>query len=208
MYHYSSTNHKTLLKPASPLLMEHANIFSRETAFDPLNYAFDAETMIEPFTYFHDGPAESRRKPLVFSSISSSSSSNYPWSPASSISPSEENPQGYYHQFNNVLHSKHQHQPQYQYPKTICRHCKSHNMPECLYTSHSMYDESGEIFCPVLKKCHCANCIRVINSTARHDDDSDDDNNMRYNSNDNEFSPVYGIHPRPNSYRLNNNNNF
>jgi hypothetical protein len=36
------------MKPASPLLMENANI----PAFDPLNYEFDAETMIEPFTYF------------------------------------------------------------------------------------------------------------------------------------------------------------
>jgi hypothetical protein len=53
MYHYSgSNNNKTLMKPPSPLLVENANIYSRETAFDPLNYAFDAETMIEPFTYF------------------------------------------------------------------------------------------------------------------------------------------------------------
>ncbi len=87
--------------------------------------------------YLSDGPAESRRKPTLFSSISLSSSSslsNYSWSSASSISPSDENPQGYYPQFNNMLHLKHQQQQQYQYPKTICRHCKSHNMPECLYT--------------------------------------------------------------------------
>jgi hypothetical protein len=142
------------MKPASPLLMENANIYSRETAFDPLNYAFDAETMIEPFTYFQyekkteefskiffsyfhlsNGPAESRRKPIIFSSIPSPSSlSNFSWSPASSISSSDEHPQSSYHQFNNMLHVKHQPQQQYQYPKTICRHCKSHNMPECLYT--------------------------------------------------------------------------
>jgi hypothetical protein len=66
-----------------------------------------------------------------------------------------------------------------------------------------MYDESGEIFCPVLKKCHCATCIRVINSTERHDDDSDDDNNIRFSSINNEFN-----HPRENSYRMSNNNNF
>jgi hypothetical protein len=74
-----------------------------------------------------------------------------------------------------------------------------------------MYDESGEIFCPVLKKCHCANCIRVINSTDRHDDDSDDDNNnnnLRYPSNDNEFNHLYGIDLKQNSYPMNNNNNF
>jgi hypothetical protein len=52
MYHYSGSPNKTLLKSPSPLLMENPNIYSRETAFDPLNYAFDAETMIEPFTYF------------------------------------------------------------------------------------------------------------------------------------------------------------
>jgi hypothetical protein len=53
MHHYSgNNNNKTLSKPASPLMMENPNIYSRETAFDPLNYAFDAETMIEPFTYF------------------------------------------------------------------------------------------------------------------------------------------------------------
>ncbi|CAF3086451.1 unnamed protein product [Rotaria sp. Silwood2] len=214
MYHYSGTSNKTLMKPISPLLMENTNIYSRATAFDPLNYEFNAETMTEPFTYFHDGPGEPRRKSTIFSSISSSSSfSNSLWSPASSISPSDENPQNLNHQFNNILHLKHQHQQQqqqqqYQYPKTICRHCKSHNMPKCLYTSHSMYDESGEIFCPVLKKCHCANCIRVINSTERHDDDSDDDNNIRYISNDHEFSHLYDINPRQNSYRISNNNNF
>lgn len=76
-----------------------------------------------------------------------------------------------------------------------------------------MYDESGEIFCPVLKKCHCANCIRVINLRHRHEDDSDDDNNLRYPSNDNESSHFYAYPPvpaplRPNSYRLINNNNF
>ncbi|CAF1430362.1 unnamed protein product [Rotaria magnacalcarata] len=211
MYHYySGASNKTLTKTISPLMMENTNTYSRETAFDPLNYAFDAETMIEPFTYFQDGPGESRRKPIIFPSISSSSSfSNSLWSPTSSISPSDENPPNHYHQYNNMLHSKHQQPPQQsQYPKTICRHCKSHNMPECLYTSHSMYDESGEIFCPVLKKCHCTNCIRVINSTERHDDDSDDDNNLRYLSNDNEFGHLYEVSQRQNSYRLNNNNNF
>ena len=45
-------NTKNLSKRGSPLLGDNVNIYSRETAFDPLNYAFDAETMIEPFTYF------------------------------------------------------------------------------------------------------------------------------------------------------------
>ncbi len=52
MYNYLGNNNKTLVKSASPLLMENGNICSRETAFDPLNYEIDAETMIEPFTYF------------------------------------------------------------------------------------------------------------------------------------------------------------
>lgn len=52
MHRYSSNNNKNLLKAASSLLMTNSNISSRETAFDPLNYEFDTETMIEPFTYF------------------------------------------------------------------------------------------------------------------------------------------------------------
>lgn len=40
------------MKPVSLLQMDNTNTYSRETAFDPLNYEFDAETMIEPFTYF------------------------------------------------------------------------------------------------------------------------------------------------------------
>lgn len=52
MYHYSNNSNKTLVKPPSPLMMDNANNYSRETAFDPLHYAFDAETMGEPFTYF------------------------------------------------------------------------------------------------------------------------------------------------------------
>lgn len=91
------------------------------------------------FFFFSDGPAESRRKPIIHSSISSSSST-YSWSPASSLSPSDENPQGYFPQFNHMLHLKHQQpQPYQQHPKTICRHCKSHNMPECLYTCTSFF---------------------------------------------------------------------
>jgi hypothetical protein len=52
MYRYSSPNNQNLIKAASSLLMGNPNHHSRETAFDPLNYEFDAETMIEPFTYF------------------------------------------------------------------------------------------------------------------------------------------------------------
>jgi len=71
-----------------------------------------------------------------------------------------------------------------------------------------MYDESGAIFCPVLKKCHCATCIRVTNSNNTRDDDSDDDINIRLPTISNEFSHLYGIYPQQNSYRMNNNNNF
>ena len=72
-----------------------------------------------------------------------------------------------------------------------------------------MYDESGALFCPVLKKCHCTNCIRVIKSVSIRnnggDDDSDDsdDVGVRLYSNGNEFSHLYGTHPRQVSYRTN-----
>jgi hypothetical protein len=67
-----------------------------------------------------------------------------------------------------------------------------------------MYDESGAIFCPVLKKCHCATCIRVTNSNITRDDDSDDDNNIHLST----MSHLHGIYPQQNSYRMNTNNNF
>lgn len=213
MFHSShSILSNNFIKPVSPV----PNVFPRETLFDPLHYSFDAETMIEPFTYFNNGPAESRRSkllndfapsmpsPTTFGNFSS-------WSPVSSISPSEEKFPSYTtHSYNRTHHFKAPVASQTNsngHPKTICRHCKSHNMPECLYTSHSMYDESGEIFCPVLKKCHCNNCIRVIHSSSsvRHDEDSDDDH-QRYPSTEHDSQSYYGIYPKATSYRMNNNN--
>ncbi|CAF2905039.1 unnamed protein product [Rotaria sp. Silwood2] len=220
MYRYSPTNSKNLIKAASSLLMENSNIHSREPAFDPLNYEFDAETMVEPFTYFHNGPTETRRKVNEFSS---SSLSHFSWLPThntSVISSPDESPQSHFspvlnEQFNGIIQLKTQQtipqQPQQQqsvYPKTICRHCKSHNMPECLYTSHTMYDETGAIFCPVLKKCHCATCIRVTNPNIIRDDDSDDDNNIRLPMIANADSHLHGTYPRQNSYRMINHNSF
>jgi hypothetical protein len=187
-----------------------------------------------------NGPTESRRKTNEYSS---STLTHFSWLPThnnSILSSPDESPQSYYspiinEQFHGLIQLKtqqniHQQQQQQQssYPKTICRHCKSHNMPECLYTckilsfqiiylknfllfskiAHTMYDESGAIFCPVLKKCHCATCIRVINSNNTRDDDSDDDINIRLPAISNEFSHLYGIYPQQNSYRMNNNNNF
>ena len=67
-----------------------------------------------------------------------------------------------------------------------------------------MYDENGAIFCPVLKKCHCATCIRVTNTNTLRDDDSDDDTNLRLST----TSHFYGIYPQQSSYRMNTNNNF
>jgi hypothetical protein len=67
-----------------------------------------------------------------------------------------------------------------------------------------MYDESGAIFCPVLKKCHCATCISVTNTNMIRDDDSDDDNNLRLST----ISNFYGIYSKPDSYRMDTNNNF
>ncbi|CAF3439906.1 unnamed protein product [Rotaria socialis] len=219
MHRYSSANSKNLITANSSFLMENSNIHSRETAFDPLNYEFDAETMVEPFTYFHNGPTEFRRKLNDFSSPLT----NFPWSSIHNsgvLSSPDESPPSYFssimnEQYNSMLQLKPQtilpQQPQHQqfvHPKTICGHCKSHNMPECLYTSHAMYDETGAIFCPVLKKCHCATCMRVTNPNIMRDDDSDDDNNIRLTTSSNESSHFYGTHPEQNSYRTINNNNF
>jgi len=170
--------------------------------------------MVEPFTYFHNGPTESRRKSTEYPSPTLT---HFSWLPTHNNSILSSPDDSYFsptinEQFNGLVQLKpqqnihQQQQPQQSaYPKTICRHCKSHNMPECLYTSHTMYDESGAIFCPVLKKCHCATCIRVINSNTIRDDDSDDDINIRLPTISNEFSHLYGIYPRQNSYRMNNN---
>ncbi|CAF1281725.1 unnamed protein product, partial [Adineta steineri] len=210
MYRYSPTNNNNLMKAASSLLMGNSNNHSHETAFDPLNYEFDAETMVEPFTYFHNGPTESRRKTHEFNSPTLSHFSWLSTHTSSLISSPDESPQSYFspvmnEQYNGVIQLKsQQNMPQQQqqssYPKTICRHCKSHNMPECLYTSHTMYDESGAIFCPVLKKCHCATCMRVTNPNIIRDDDSDDDNSIRSPAISNEFNHLYGIYSQQNSY--------
>lgn len=70
-----------------------------------------------------------------------------------------------------------------------------------------MYDESGALFCPVLKKCHCASCIRVINTSHIRDDDSDDDIHIHLPSTTStESSHFYGNYPRDNSYQMMNNN--
>ena len=71
-----------------------------------------------------------------------------------------------------------------------------------------MYDETGALFCPVLKKCHCATCIRVTNPDKIRDDDSDDESHLRLPTIANEFNHLYGIYPRELSYRMINNNNF
>ena len=43
---------QTLIKTAASLLMNNGTYPTRDTIFDPFRYEFDAETMIEPFTYF------------------------------------------------------------------------------------------------------------------------------------------------------------
>ncbi|CAF1248524.1 unnamed protein product [Adineta ricciae] len=221
MYRYSPTNNKTLIKAASSLLIANSTNHSHEPLFDPLNYEFDAESIGEPFTYFHNGPTESRRKASEFSSPTITHLSWLPTHHSSSLMSSPDaSPQSCYsptmgEQFNGMVQLKtpqilpQQQQLQSSYPKTICRHCKSHNMPECLYTSHTMYDENGVIFCPVLKKCHCNTCMRVTtNPVTLRDDDSDDDNNTRSPTTANELSHLYGVYPRRNSYRTSTNNNF
>jgi hypothetical protein len=96
--------------------------------------------------YSSNGPTESRRKTNEFSSVSSTSPlTHYSWLPTSSnISSPDESPHSYFSsiindQFNGITQLKNHQtipppQQQHSFPKTICRHCKSHNMPECLYT--------------------------------------------------------------------------
>ncbi len=97
---------------------------------------------------YSNGPTESHRKTNEYPS---SRLTHFSWLPThnnSLISSPDESPQSYFspvinEQFNGIIQLKTQqniHQQQQQqsqqssYPKTICRHCKSHNMPECLYT--------------------------------------------------------------------------
>lgn len=83
-----------------------------------------------------NGPTESRRKIHEFSSPTLTHLSWIPTHSTSVLSSPDESPQS-----NGLVQLKtQQNTPQQQqqlpsaYPKTICRHCKSHNMPECLYT--------------------------------------------------------------------------
>jgi hypothetical protein len=102
--------------------------------------------------YFHssNGPTESRRKVNEFPSPTLSHFSYLPTHNTSVISSPAESPQTYFSpimndQINGIIQLKSQQnipqQPQQQslYPKTICKHCKSHNMPECLYTCKMIY---------------------------------------------------------------------
>lgn len=53
MFHYSNMANQTFVKTTPSFMMNNSNYYpSRETIFDPFHYEFDAETMIEPFTYF------------------------------------------------------------------------------------------------------------------------------------------------------------
>ena len=76
-----------------------------------------------------------------------------------------------------------------------------------LILAHSMYDESGAIFCPVLKKCHCATCIRATNPNSLRDDESDDDDNhIRLPPLFHQWNRVHGPAQSGNACRTNNNN--
>lgn len=120
--------------------MNHLHTLGKEIILSILIILFDF--------YLSNGPAESRRK---FNDLSSPSIAHFPLLSThhgSTMSSPGESPQSYFspiinEQFNGILQLKPQptltqqvQHPQQQstYPKTICRHCKSHNMPECLYT--------------------------------------------------------------------------
>ncbi len=90
-----------------------------------------------------NGPTESRRKINDYSSPTLTHLSWLPTHTNSILSSPDESPQSHNSpNTNERIHSKlqqnlHQQQQQSQqssYSKTICQHCKSHNMPECLYT--------------------------------------------------------------------------
>jgi hypothetical protein len=182
------------------------------------------------FGSFSNGPTGSQQKTNALLSPSSNYYSLLSSHSRSFLSSPEASPQRY---ASPILHesSRSETNPSQQvsqstssYPKTICRHCKSHNMPECLYTckissvrkswnmfylalAHSMYDESGAIFCPVLKKCHCTTCIGATNPNSLRDDESDDDDNhIRLPPLFHQWNRVHAPAQRGHADRSNNNN--
>lgn len=70
-----------------------------------------------------------------------------------------------------------------------------------------MYDESGAIFCPVLKKCHCATCVRVTNPPSLRDDDSDDENSIRLPATADPWNRSYDLDLRDQPYSIRHHNN-
>ena len=144
----NSTNHSH-----EPLFDPLNYEFDAESIGEPFTYFQYVENEKEnPQCFFHvflfhsNGPTESRRKASEFSSPTMSHLSWLPTHHSSSlISSPDASPQSCYsptmgEQFNGMVQLKtsqilpQQQQLQSSHPKTICRHCKSHNMPECLYT--------------------------------------------------------------------------
>ncbi len=116
------------------------------------------------FDYFSksNGPTESHRKPNEYSSPTLTHFSWLPTHNNSILSSPDESPQTYYspiinEQYHGIIQLKtqqniHQQQQTQQssYPKTICRHCKSHNMPECLYTCKKILSFPNHFYLKIL----------------------------------------------------------
>ncbi len=106
------------------------------------------------FIFLSNGPTEPRRKPNEYSSPILN---NLSWLPthtnSSMLSSPDESPSTHHSPImNEQIHGRkiqqnlQQQSQQSSYPKTICRHCKSHNMPECLYTCKFLPPSPSQLF--------------------------------------------------------------
>ena len=107
---------------------------------------FFIEIQNQKFSFLSHGPGEIRRKLTGYSSPTLAHHSWLTTHHHSTLSSRDDSPQSYFspvlnEPMNTLIRSKTppnlsqtQSNQQSSYPKTICRHCKSHNMPECLYT--------------------------------------------------------------------------
>lgn len=148
----NSTNHSH-----EPLFDPLNYEFDAESIGEPFTYfqyvpniKWKRSYFFDIFLFHSNGPTESRRKASEFSSPTITHLSWLPSHHSSSLlSSPDASPQSCYsptmtEQFNGTVQLKTPHilpqqqQLQSSYMKTICRHCKSHNMPECLYTCKSV----------------------------------------------------------------------
>ncbi|CAF1006379.1 unnamed protein product [Didymodactylos carnosus] len=199
MYHVKrSSTSKLMIKQLQSQLLTFPTSFNypyyndQTIQYDPMNYKFDTDVMMNNNTYSYFQNALFNEQPSIqqHGERKSSDSTSSP-SPASS----SDSGFGADHHFgmgnlmvdnnsllvnngnlNHVLNNQINGQP------TLCYYCKNHHQPECLYTSHDTYDENGKLVCPLLKFCTCPMCQRAkqldINISSRSNDIIDDDEDM------------------------------